>query len=156
MRQKDLIRPMKYTLSLPQAIWVIFYCFAYFHVFRGHFWPMLGHLPLNQILLGLVSFERFWIDFKYDFSFWFYTKKSLVTLTGFLSFLAFIDPILTFIQILIVNGGSASAGSNFIYGIRMILALIFPNIAVKRGMYNMKIRSNDYCIKQVNLFLESK
>jgi hypothetical protein len=77
-------------------------------------------------------------------------------LTGFLGFLAFIDPILTFIELLIINGGSASGGSRAIRGIRYLLIFLFPNLTVKRGLYDMKIRSNNYCIDSVNKYLAGK
>jgi len=66
---------------------------------------------------------------------------------------------LIFIQLLLqtsVSTGANSPGANAIAAIRYIIALLFPNIAVKRAFYDMKIRNNAYCIAQVNTYLNCK
>ena len=46
-----------------------------------------------------------------------------------------------------------STPANLIGGIRIVIALIFPNIAVKRAFYDFKIRVKSFCITQVNTYL---
>ena len=72
-----------------------------------------------------------------------------------LGFLAFLDMILIFVQLLIVssNNNQADSLSNLMRAIRLILALVFPNITVKRGMYNLKILNNSYCSENANTVL---
>ena len=72
-----------------------------------------------------------------------------------LGFLAFLDMILIFVQLLVVssNGNTADGLSRLMQGIRLLLALIFPNITVKRGMYDLKILKNDFCIQNANTVL---
>lgn len=63
---------------------------------------------------------------------------------------------LIFIQLLFqtsVSTGVNSTPANLIGVIRYILALIFPNIAVKRAFYDFKVRENSFCITQVNTYL---
>ena len=63
---------------------------------------------------------------------------------------------LIFIQLLFqtsVSTGVNSAPANLIGGIRYVIALIFPNIAVKRAFYDFKIRENSFCITQVNTYM---
>jgi hypothetical protein len=40
--------------------------------------------------------------------------------------------------------------------LRYVFLLFFPNVTVKRGLYNMKIRQNTYCINSLNNILKSK
>lgn len=75
-----------------------------------------------------------------------------------LGFLAFLDMILIFVQLLVVNSNYNTANdlSRLMQGIRLLLALVFPNITVKRGMYNLKILNNDFCIQNANNVLAGK
>lgn len=72
-----------------------------------------------------------------------------------LGFLAWLDVILVFVELLIVNsnGNKADGLSNLIFGVRVILALLFPNLTVKRGMYNLKVLRNDFCLSNANTVL---
>jgi hypothetical protein len=120
-------------------------------------YTIAGTNNLGYFLLLLLFSCFSWSLLAYVWSFKFKSDIiGFVTLAGFLGFLAFIDPILTFIELLVINGGSASGGSRAIRGIRYLLIFLFPNLTVKRGLYNMKIRSNNYCIDSVNKYLASK
>jgi hypothetical protein len=120
-------------------------------------YTIAGTNNLGYFLLLLLFSCFSWSLLAYVWSFKFKSDIiGFVSLTGLLGFLAFIDPILTFTELLIINGGSASAGSRIIRGIRYLLIFLFPNLTVKRGLYNMKIRSNNYCIDSVNKYLASK
>jgi hypothetical protein len=39
--------------------------------------------------------------------------------------------------------------------LRYFFAIFFPNVTVKRGLYNIKIRTNDYCISSLNSILNT-
>ena len=112
----------------------------------------LGYLTLLMFFSALV-----WPLFAYVWSFHFSTDViSFVSMAVFLGFLSFLDSILDFLQILLVNGGTANSSSNLVFAVRQILTLLFPNMTIKRAMYDLKIRSNSYCIAAVNQFQGSK
>jgi hypothetical protein len=108
----------------------------------------------------LLVFSCFtWCTTAYIWSFLFKQEIiGFIVLLIILSVIAFLDTILTFIELLFQqNDGSASnPGAMAMYAIRLILTIIFPNVTVKRGMYNLKIRQNSYCISSVNSLLFSK
>ncbi len=105
------------------------------------------------LLLLVSSFS--WCSYSYIWSFFFKTDIiCFVVLLIVLGFAAFLDIIWIFIQLLIVNGtGQMSGGARFMYVIRLLFALVFPNVTIKRGMYDLKIKSNSFCIEQANLVL---
>lgn len=39
--------------------------------------------------------------------------------------------------------------------LRYFLVILFPNVTIKRGLYNLKIRTNDYCINSLNSILNA-
>ena len=73
-----------------------------------------------------------------------------------LGFVAFLDMIFVFAELILIgsNNNKRNGLSNLITGFRFLLALIFPNVTVKRGFYDLKIRSNNYCIDQINDVLD--
>jgi len=40
--------------------------------------------------------------------------------------------------------------------VRWVITALLPNLVVKRGMYNLKIRTNEYCLDGINKILYSK
>jgi hypothetical protein len=66
---------------------------------------------------------------------------------------------LTFVQLLFqtsVAVGEDAPGANAIFVIRNIIAFFLPNVVVKRALYDMKVRENDFCIAQVKKYLNCK
>lgn len=114
----------------------------------------LGYLYL------LLLFSMFsWCTLAYIWSFLFKANiMGFVVLALVLGILGFLDMILVFVQILIVtsNSNKSNGLSDLIAGIRGLMAFLFPNITIKRGIYDLKIRSNSYCIDAVNEILDSK
>ena len=107
----------------------------------------------------LMLFSIFtWCSLAYAWSFLFKTDIiCFIVLFIILTFLAFADTVLTFVVLIFQNSspGSSNVGANVFSAIRIILMLLFPNITIKRGLYNLKIRANSYCISQVNNLLYS-
>jgi hypothetical protein len=74
---------------------------------------------------------------------------------------AFLDMVWSFLQLLVQtdasNNGTSTASpfANLIVGIRWIFTIIFPNVTVKRGMFNLKIYNNTFCISSLNSLLFS-
>jgi hypothetical protein len=52
--------------------------------------------------------------------------------------------------------GEDAPGANAIFVIRNIIAFFLPNVVVKRALYDMKVRENDFCIAQVKKYLNCK
>ena len=105
----------------------------------------------------LLLFSAFsWCTLAYIWSFFF--KQDIVgfiVLFIILAVIAFLDMILTFVELLFQqsDGSTSNGGANFIIALRWILTVLLPNLTVKRGLYNLKIRKNDYCIDGVNRIL---
>jgi len=53
------------------------------------------------------------------------------------------------------NMGKATFGSELMNTVRYALAIFFPNVTLKRALYNLKIRDNDYCINSLNGILNT-
>lgn len=108
-------------------------------------------------LLFLVSMFS-WCSYAYIWSFIFKSEIiGFVVLAIFLGFMAFLDVVWIFLQLLLQNGSTTqTGGSKLIQGIRYLFALLFPNVNIKRGLYNLKIKGNSYCIDNVNQYLARK
>lgn len=120
-------------------------------------YPIASDNTLGYFYLLLFISTFAWCSFAYVWSFFFKSEiVCFVVLAIFLGFMAFLDVILVFLQLLITDGSTGNAGSSFVRALRIIIALVFPNVNLKRGMYNLKIKSNSYCIDNVNKYLAGK
>ena len=118
-----------------------------------------GNESLGYFYLLLLFSSFSWCTLAYIWSFLFKSDIiGFVVLAIILGFAAFLDVIWIFVQLLIINSNDnkANGASNFIYAIRVIFLLLFPNVITKRGLYDLKIRSNSYCISSANTVLASK
>ena len=95
---------------------------------------------------------------------WSFLFKSDVTgfviLALILGIMPFIDVVLSFI-ILFLNtnqddSSQVAPGTSTLQTLRYILFVLFPNVTVKKGIYNMKIRSSSFCINSTNAILNGK
>jgi hypothetical protein len=108
---------------------------------------------MGQLFFLIVLSSFSWCMWAYVWSFLFKSDiVGFIVLLIMLVFLAFMEGIMSFVQLLL-NGGS---GSRFVSILRGILALIFPNITIKRGIYDLKIQSNSFCVSVVNQYLGGK
>jgi len=121
-------------------------------------YAIAGDQTLGYFYLLLLFSSLSWCVYAYIWSFLFKTDIiCFVVLLIILGFAAFLDSIWVFIQLLVLDGSKTpTPGSNLLFTIRIIFTLLFPNIVIKRGLYNLKIRSNAYCIDAVNKNLASK
>ena len=75
---------------------------------------------------------------------------------------AFVDLIWSFVQLIVqttatTNGTSTSSSLNsFLTAIRWIMAIIFPNVTIKRTIFDLKISNNSFCQSSLNTLLYSK
>lgn len=122
-------------------------------------YAIAGDETLGYFLILLMFSALAWCTLAYIWSFFF--KQDIVgfiVLLIILCVIAFIDMILTFIELLFQqsNGGPTNGGAVFVNVVRWILVIFLPNLLVKRGMYDLKIRKNDYCLTGINRILYSK
>jgi hypothetical protein len=74
-----------------------------------------------------------------------------------LSVLAFLDTMIVLFQFLLQKNtkqGTKNQGTSIMIGVRYLMALFFPNVTVKRALYDLKIRDNSYCITTINSYLD--
>ena len=108
-------------------------------------------------LLIVSSFS--WCTFAYMWSFRFSSDIiCFIVLFIILALAGFMDMVFTFLQLLIQSADTStySPGNGFVSALRYIFALVFPNVTIKRAMFDLKIRSNSYCITTLNSILLSK
>jgi ABC-type multidrug transport system ATPase subunit len=112
--------------------------------------PVVESLGYFYILLVISMFA--WMTFAYFWSFFFSSDIiCFVVVVIILGVLTFVDMIFAFLILLFQDGKSElQSSTRLINALRNIMTLLFPNILVKRGIYNIKIRTNDYCITELN------
>jgi hypothetical protein len=86
---------------------------------------------------------------------------SFMVLAILLGVASFLDMLCSFIVLFVNFEASSSVKvdttlSSFITFVQYVLLLIFPNVTVKRGLYNLKIRKNSYCIISMNRIFKGK
>lgn len=96
-----------------------------------------------------------WAPWAYAWSFLFKSEIiGFVFIFLMLGLLTYLDTIITFIQIFIINGtGRPNTASNILGTLRLVLAFLVPTVSIKRGIYDLKIHKNDYCINATNQYL---
>ena len=75
-----------------------------------------------------------------------------------LSVAGFLDMIWSFVELFVKldKPGTSDVVLDLMKVLRYMFAIIFPNVTIKRGLYNLKIRKNNYCIDTLNNLLTSK
>lgn len=119
-------------------------------------YPTVGYVAL---ILFVSAFT--WPILAHLWSFLFKSDvTSFVILAIVLGIIPFIDVVFAFV-LLFINTGPDYAdvrapGSDALDVLRMIITIIFPNLTVKKAIYNLKIRNSTYCINSINTILKSK
>lgn len=102
-------------------------------------WPLYTYVWLNFFRSDVTSFAI------------------LLILLGIASFA---DVLFSFIQIFIFVTEPElefdSASSLFMYSLRILLTILFPNVTIKRELFNFRVRSNKYCLDSLNSVIKSK
>lgn len=119
-------------------------------------YPTIIHLFL---LLLLSSFS--WIILAYVWSNFFKNEIiGFVILVVVLGMAAFMDMVWCFFQLFIrlniENRTLNDVLSNVLEVIRWSFVCIFPNVTIKRGLFDLKIQKNKFCIDALNRILKSK
>nr|APD26547.1 ATP-binding cassette transporter subfamily A member 3-like X1 protein [Brachionus koreanus] len=117
--------------------------------------PTVGYWFLILIISSLnwTFLSYFWLSFfKSDVT-------AFVILLLLLGIASFTDVVFSFFQLFnnITNPdlNFDSASTLFLYILRMILAVLFPNVTIKRQLFNFRLRSNRYCIDSLNRVLKT-
>lgn len=116
--------------------------------------PTVGYLYLVLFISALnwPLLSYWWLHFfKSDVT-------GFVVLLIFLGTGAFIDLVLSFIQIFIHitdEGLVFEAGSSIIlYFLRLVVCVLCPNVAIKRILFDFRLKSSQYCISTLNRLLK--
>lgn len=121
---------------------------------------LMSSYPVVGYLILILIFSSFnWTLLCYC---WLHFFKSDVTafviLLLLLGLAAFTDVVFSFIQIFInitnpdLNFDSPS--TLMMYTLRIILCILFPNVTIKRELFNFRLRSNKYCIDSLNRIIK--
>ncbi len=122
-------------------------------------YPLAINDTLAYVFLLFLVSSLNWCTFAYIFSFFFRTD-----LIGFIfTFLVlgvatFLEMVWALIQLFVSLERPSDQNtflSNLMKVLRYVFMLFFPNVTVKRGLYNLKIRHNTYCINSLNNILKS-
>ena len=122
-------------------------------------YPIATNDTLAYVFVLFLVSSLNWCSFAYIFSFFF--RNDLI---GFIfTFLVlgvatFLDMVWALIQLFVSLERESDQNkflSNLMKVLRYVCLLFFPNVTVKRGLYNLKIRQNTYCINNLNNILKS-
>lgn len=113
-------------------------------------WPEIGYVLLVLFLSSLT-----WPIYTYCWSFFFKSDiTGFVVLFFVLCASAFADVLLSFVQLFTyITNQSLEAGAplpTLMYILRILLSILFPNVTIKRQLFNLRLRSNNYCIDILN------
>ena len=118
--------------------------------------PTLSYLYLILFLSSLN-----WATYAYCWSFFFKSDvTAFVVLFFMFGIMAFLDVGFSFIQLFVhitdETVDSNTASSRTLYLLRILLCVLFPNVTLKRGMFNFRLRSSKFCIDSLNDVLKSR
>ncbi len=119
-------------------------------------WPNLAYFVFILLFSSLV-----WPLYAYCFlSFFKSDIASFVILLVMLGLTPLVDIILSFIQIFThITDPDVAVDSPVIvlmFSLRIVLCVLFPNITIRRQLYNLRIRSNEFCVDSLNKVLKCK
>ena len=121
-------------------------------------YPTIGYVVLILIISSLN-----WPLYGYCWANYFKSDvNAFVILIVLLFMAAFFDVVFSFIQIFNnfghINDNTLtfeSPISFMMYTLRIILSVVFPNVTIKRQLFNFRLRTNEYCIYTLNRVIKS-
>ena len=110
------------------------------------------------VLLLISSFG--WLMYAYTFSHFFKSEIiGFIVLMIILGMAAFMDMVWCFFQLFVrINIDDSALNdtlSSVLEVIRWIFVIVFPNVTIKRGLFDLKVRKNTFCINAINSILKS-
>lgn len=121
--------------------------------------PIVTNSSILYVLLLLMVSSLAWPPLAYLCSFLFKSDIiSFIVLFIVLSVAAFLDMLWSFVQLFmnLETSESNSFAASLLNTFRYSFAFLFPNVTIKRGLYNIKISKNLNCIMSLNGVLKSK
>ena len=118
-----------------------------------------GNLGYFFILLFFSSFT--WLTYAYVMSH-FYKSEIIgfIVLLIILALSAFVDMIWASLQLFIglnIDDGNLKNSLNILMEfVRWLFAILFPNVTMRRGLFNLKVRRDAFCIDSVNTYFNGK
>ncbi len=111
------------------------------------------------ILLIFSSFA--WLAYAYVFSNFFKSEIiGFIILMVILGMAAFMDMVWCFFQLFVrINVKDSNLNdtiSDILEIIRWTFVILFPNVTIKRGLFDLKVRKNEFCVQAINNILKSK
>ena len=122
-------------------------------------YPTIGYVALIMIISSLN-----WPLYGYCWANYFKSDVNAFVILIVLLFMAsFFDVVFSFIQIFNnfahlndTTNTKESPVSILMYTLRIILSILFPNVTIKRQLFNFRLRTNDYCIYTLNRVIKGK
>ena len=110
------------------------------------------------ILLVFSSFS--WLLYAYVFSNFFKSEIiGFIILMIILGMAAFMDMVWCFFQLFVrLNIDDSNLNntiSDILEVIRWTFVVLFPNVTIKRGLFDLKVRQNEFCVNAINNILKS-
>jgi hypothetical protein len=115
--------------------------------------PLSSSSTIGYVYLLFIICSFSCCAISYVWSFFFKSELvGFIVLAILLGVAAFLDMLFSFILLFTNVDTSAKDGLmyNMLNVLQFILLILFPNVAVKHGLYNLKIRKNSYCINSMN------
>jgi hypothetical protein len=108
-------------------------------------------------LFLLLLFSTFsWTTLAYIWSFLFKSEVvGFVVLVILLTVAALFDMLWGLLEFFLTVAGTKTELIRFFVALRWIFTIIFPNVTIKRAMFDIKLRQNPYCMLVVNTIIGS-
>nr|QUF59431.1 ATP-binding cassette transporter Abca3-like3 [Brachionus angularis] len=121
-------------------------------------YPLTTEATIGYVFMLYIvsSFPN--LTLSYIWSFLFKSEIiSFIVLFILLGIVIFLDMICSFIELFVYLDPFEQNKSltNFLSFVKFVFLILFPNVTVKRGLYNLKIRQNSYCLKSSNRILKT-
>jgi hypothetical protein len=121
--------------------------------------PLSHSSTIGYVYLLFITCSFSCCSLAYVWSFFFKSELvGFIVLAITLGVAAFLDMLFSFI-LLFTNVDTQSKDGimyNLLNILQFVLLVFFPNVAVKHGLYNLKIRKNNYCINSMNRVFNCK
>jgi hypothetical protein len=122
-------------------------------------YPIASGNSLGYLWLVLFFSCFSWMTLAYIWSFLFKSEIiGFVVLALVLGVGAFLDMFWAFLALYISldTASDNKAAITLLDIIRWLFMFLFPNVTIKKALFNLKIRENSFCIDSLNTLLKSK
>jgi hypothetical protein len=120
--------------------------------------PIASNNSIFYVFLLFLASSFSWCSMAYIWSFFFKSDIiGFIVLAIILGVAGFLDMIwsLLYLFLKLDQFNKKSYLITLMNNLRYLFLYLFPNVSIKRGLYNIKIRKNSYCIRSLNTILGS-